>query len=208
MSVDNYLFYVIMCILLIILPGPDTAIVTKNTLIVSKSAGIKTMIGTLCALMIHTSAAVFGLSAIIVKSAWAFSIIKYIGAIYLVYLGVKTLIAMRKRKAAVVEVVSDSPKHQHSTFIQGFLTNLLNPKVAVFFLTFLPQFIDSKAETLLPFIIMGLTYTALTAIWFVFYIFLLHQIRLFMNQPQTQKAMEGITGAVLIGFGVKLAFEN
>lgn len=205
---DNFLFYVIMCILLIILPGPDTAVVTKNTLVVNKSAGIKTMLGTLCALMIHTSAAVFGLSAIIVKSAWAFSIIKYIGAIYLVYLGVKTLIAMRKRKAAAVEVVTDSPKPQYSSFIQGFLTNLLNPKVAVFFLTFLPQFIDPKADTLLPFLIMGITYTVLTAIWFVFYIFLLHQIRTFMNKPQTQKAMEGVTGAVLIGFGVKLAFEK
>lgn len=208
MSVDNYLFYVIMCILLIILPGPDTAIITKNTLFLSKSAGIKTMIGTLCALMIHTSAAVFGLSAIIVKSAWIFSIIKYMGAIYLVYLGAKTIIAMWKRKNAVIEVVTDSSKPPYSSFIQGFLTNLLNPKVAVFFLTFLPQFIDPKAETLLPFITMGLTYTALTAIWFVFYIFLLHQIRLFMNKPPTQKAMEGITGAVLIGFGVKLAFEN
>lgn len=208
MSVDNYLFYVIMCILLIILPGPDTAIITKNTLFLSKSAGIKTMIGTLCALMIHTSAAVFGLSAIIVKSAWIFSIIKYMGAIYLVYLGAKTIIAMWKRKNAVIEVVTDSSKPPYSSFIQGFLTNLLNPKVAVFFLTFLPQFIDPKAETLLPFITMGLTYTALTAIWFVFYIFLLHQIRLIMNKPPTQKAMEGITGAVLIGFGVKLAFEN
>ncbi|WP_107841480.1 LysE family translocator [Metasolibacillus meyeri] len=204
---ENFLLYLFMCIMLIILPGPDTAIVTKNTLLISKKAGLQTMAGTLCALMIHTSAAVLGLSAIIVKSAVAFSIIKYIGAIYLLYLGVKTLIAMTKRKPQLVDAASHK-NDSKSSFTQGFLTNLLNPKVAVFFLTFLPQFLATNSDPLLPFFIMGITYTALTAAWFVGYIYLLHQIRAFMNKPSTQKVMEGVTGAVLILFGVKLALEK
>ena len=203
---ENYFIYITMCILLIILPGPDTAIVTKNTLTIHKNAGFKTMLGTLCALMIHTTAAVVGLSAILVKSAWLFTIIKYIGAVYLVYLGIRTLIAMTKRKAMTVDAIPD--QHRSSTFLQGFLTNLLNPKVAVFFLTFLPQFVTSNENPLVPFFILGTTYTVLTAIWFILYILLLHQVRKFMNQPSTQKVMEAVTGSILIVFGIKLAFEK
>lgn len=192
--------------MLIILPGPDTAIVTKNTLTVDRASGFKTMFGTLGALMIHTTMAAVGLSAILVKSAFLFSIIKYVGAIYLVYLGVKTFIAMRKRKAPTVDAIAD--EKASSSFLQGFLTNILNPKVAVFFLTFLPQFVGSDTNPFIAFFSLGITYIVLTAIWFVFYISLLNRIRLFMNKPSTQKVMEGLTGAILIGFGMKLAFEK
>lgn len=192
--------------MLIILPGPDTAIVTKNTLTIDRAAGLKTMAGTLCALMMHTTMAVVGLSAILVKSALLFSIIKYVGAIYLVYLGVRTLIAMRKRKSATVDAIPN--QKANSSFLQGFFTNLLNPKVAVFFLTFLPQFVSGGTNPFIPFLLLGITYTVLTAIWFIFYVSLLHQVRRFMNKPSTQKVMEGLTGIVLVGFGIKLAFEK
>lgn len=199
---EHYFLYVLLCILLIILPGPDTAIVTKNTLVTSKRAGLMTMAGTLTALMMHTTFAIVGLSAIIVQSAKLFMIIKLIGAIYLVFLGVKTFMAMRNKKKQAVDrndVKSSSP------YIQGFLTNILNPKVAVFFLTFLPQFVVNVDAPFIPFLLLGLTYTVLTFVWFIFYIALLHQVRTFMNRPITQKWMEGITGAALIGFGIQLA---
>ena len=200
---ENYLVYIVLCILLIILPGPDTAIVTKNTLVISRRAGFETMFGTLTALMIHTTFAIVGLSAIIVQSAELFTVIKFVGAIYLIYLGVKTFIAMTKRKApTAIEAATPS---KSSSYFQGFFTNLLNPKVAVFFLTFLPQFVANPNEPLLPFLILGITYTVLTFIWFIFYITLLSQVRAFMNKPTTQKWMEGITGTVLIGFGIQLA---
>lgn len=200
---ENFLFYIVLCILLIILPGPDTAIVTKNTLVISRRAGFETMFGTLTALMIHTSFAIIGLSAIIVQSSKLFTIIKFVGAIYLIYLGVKTFIAMTKRKApTAIEVATPS---KSSSYFQGFFTNLLNPKVAVFFLTFLPQFVANPNDPLLPFLILGITYTVLTFIWFIFYIALLSQVRAFMNKPTTQKWMEGITGTVLVGFGIQLA---
>ncbi|MBO0999238.1 LysE family translocator [Bacillus sp. SD075] len=206
---ENFYLFIIMCILLIILPGPDTAIATRNTVTVGTSGGFKTMFGTCCALLIHTSAAVFGLSAIIVKSALLFSIFKYVGAVYLVYLGFKTLWGLRnKQVAAAAETSVESKYENQSCFKQGFLTNLLNPKVAVFFLTFLPQFVNPGNDTFLPFLIMGITYTVLTALWFVFYIYLLNQISAFMKKPRTQAIFEGITGTVLIGFGIKLALEK
>ncbi|MFP7298663.1 LysE family translocator [Neobacillus niacini] len=205
---ENFYLFVIMCVLLIILPGPDTAIATKNTLTVGKTGGLRTIFGTCCALLIHTLAAVVGLSAIIVKSAFVFSIFKYVGAVYLVYLGIKTLWALRKNKAAPDEMSIESKYGNKSCFKQGFLTNLLNPKVAVFFLTFLPQFVNSGSPSFIPFLIMGITYTLLTAVWFLFYIYLLNQIRTFMKKPKTQTVMEGITGTILIGFGIKLALEK
>lgn len=203
---ENYFIYILLCVLLIILPGPDTAIVNKNTLVRSKKDGYLTMFGTLTALMIHTSFAVVGLSAIIVKSAKLFMILKLIGAVYLIYLGFKTLIAMTRRKTPVA--LEGKSKNDHSSYLQGFLTNLLNPKVAVFFLTFLPQFVSEQGNPLIAFFLLGVTYSMLTFFWFVFYISLLNVVRAFMNKPLTQKIMEGMTGTVLILFGFQLAFSK
>jgi RhtB (resistance to homoserine/threonine) family protein len=206
---ENFYLFVLMCIFLIILPGPDTAIATKNTLTVGRSGGLKTALGTCCALLIHTSAAVLGLSAIIVKSALLFSVFKYVGAVYLIYLGVKTLWSLKKREeAASVEMNTDKQFENTSCFKQGFLTNILNPKVAVFFLTFLPQFVDPGSNTFIPFLIMGITYTVLTCIWFILYVYLINQISAFMKRPKAQNMIEGITGTILIGFGIKLALEK
>jgi RhtB (resistance to homoserine/threonine) family protein len=198
-----------MCIFLIILPGPDTAIATKNTLTVGKIGGLKTALGTCCALLIHTSAAVLGLSAIIVKSAFLFSVFKYVGAVYLIYLGIKSLWSLKKKKeVASLEGNTKSQLKNTSCFKQGFLSNILNPKVAVFFLTFLPQFVDPGSNAFLQFLVMGITYTVLTAIWFLLYIYLINQISAFMKRPKAQNIIEGITGSILIGFGIKLALEK
>jgi len=204
--VENFYLFVITCVFLIILPGPDTAIMTKNTLTVGKQGGFKTMIGICCALSIHTLTAIVGLSAIIAKSALLFSIFKYIGAVYLIYLGIKSLWTLRNQETT--ETVVKIKYKNTSSFKQGFLTNLLNPKIAVFFLTFLPQFVNQRSHTFMPFLILGMTYIVLTIVWYLFYIYLLNQISAFMKKPKTQKAIEGITGTILIGFGIKLALEK
>ncbi|WP_387407340.1 LysE family translocator [Priestia aryabhattai] len=204
--VENFYLFVITCVFLIILPGPDTAIMTKNTLTVGKQGGFKTMIGICCALSIHTLTAIVGLSAIIAKSALLFSIFKYIGAVYLLYLGIKSLWTLRNQETT--ETVVKIKYKNTSSFKQGFLTNLLNPKIAVFFLTFLPQFVNPGSHTFMPFLILGMTYIVLTIVWYLFYIYLLNQISAFMKKPKTQKVIEGITGTILIGFGIKLALEK
>ncbi|WP_421925537.1 LysE family translocator [Lysinibacillus capsici] len=208
----NISVFLVMCILLIILPGPDTAIATKNTLTVSRKGGLQTIIGSCCGLLIHTCAAVIGLSAIIVKSAYIFAVLKYVGAVYLCYLGIKTLWTLRTirtQSPVVDDVGSIEHKYSHqSCFKQGFLTNVTNPKVAVFFLTFLPQFVDGNNGTFFPFLIMGLIYTALTMLWFIFYVYLLDRISAFMKKPSTKAVIEGLTGAILIAFGIKLALEK
>jgi len=204
--VENYLLFIIMSICLIILPGPDTAMATKNTLTSGKIGGVKTVFGTCIALLIHTLAAVIGLSAIIVKSALLFSIFKYVGAIYLVYLGIKALLSLNSIDTN--ELPMKRADENSSCFRQGFLTNLLNPKIAVFFLTFLPQFLNPSHNTFIQLLVMGLTYLVLTIIWFAFYIFLIDKISAFMKKPKTQRYIQGLTGIVLIGFGIKLALEK
>ncbi|MER1999988.1 MAG: LysE family translocator [Lysinibacillus sp.] len=203
----NLTLFLIACILLIILPGPDTAIVTKNTIVGGRKPGFQTMLGSCAGLMLHTIMCVAGLSALIVKSALAFTILKFVGAIYLVYLGIRTLIAMRTNKGQVQEESLIEAKG-NSSFKQGFITNITNPKVAVFFLTFLPQFLAPNSEPLLAFTLMGAIYTVLTFVWFVVYVYLLDRIRAFMKRPATQAVTEFLTGSVLIGFGIKLAFEK
>ncbi|MCZ8517225.1 LysE family translocator [Paenibacillus filicis] len=203
----NFYLFVIMSILLIILPGPDTGLATQNTITHGKKGGIDTVLGISTGLIFHTLAAVFGLSAIIVKSALLFSIFKYVGAIYLIYLGVTSIRSLKKNTA------STNGNHQtryknKSPFGQGFLTNLLNPKVAVFFLTFLPQFLTSGSKPFLQFLVMGLTYTVLTIIWFLLYVYLIDYISTWMKKPSTQRAIQGISGFVLVAFGIKLALER
>ncbi|AGE23556.1 hypothetical protein GHH_c30640 [Geobacillus sp. GHH01] len=201
--------FLLLSIFLIVLPGPDTAVVTKNTISAGKIGGLKTALGVCCALFLHTAAASLGLSAVIMQSALLFSILKYVGAVYLTYLGVKALYGVIKKGEALgVETDVNSGEKQPACFRQGFLTDFLNPKVAAFFLTFLPQFVAPGAHSFAPFLLMGAAYTAMTAIWFLFYISFIHYISDFMKRPKTKKWIEGITGAVMIGFGIKLALEK
>ncbi|CEG27184.1 LysE family translocator [Bacillus sp. B-jedd] len=206
---ENFYLFILMCIFFVILPGPDIAIITKNTVTVGKAGGVRTVMGACCALLIHTTAAVLGLSAIIMKSALLFSVLKYVGAVYLLYLGIKTLWSIKnKGSASSVETHAKSRIKSESSFKQGFLTDLLNPKVALLFLTFFPQFVDHGSSSVLPFILMGLTYTMITALWCFFYVLLINRISAFMKNPKTQSIIEGITGTILIGFGIRLFLEK
>ncbi len=181
----------------------------KTLLSIAEWGGLKTSLGIICALLIHTFAAVLGLSAIIVKSAILFSIFKYAGAVYLIYLGVKILWSLKKKEeAASVKINTKSQFENTSCFKQRFLTDILNPKVAIFFLSFFPQFVESGSSTFLPFLIMGITFTILSAIWLLLYVYLINQISAFMKKSKTKNIIEGITGTIIIGFGIKLALEK
>ena len=206
----SYSLFVFMSVLLILLPGPDTGLVTHSTVTRGKQGGLKTALGTCCGVLVHTLAAVLGLSAIIVKSAFLFSVFKYAGAVYLMYLGITAIWALRKKGAeAEGEGARGKKKLKHaSSFRQGFLTNVMNPKVAVFFLTFLPQFLVPGKGVFAQFLLMGLTYTVLTMIWFVLYVYFIHSISSWLKKPSVERGIQGVTGFVLIGFGLKLAMEK
>lgn len=148
--------------------------------------------------------------AIIVKSAFLFSVFKYVGALYLIYLGIMALWTIKNKRTSIDSdpALSNNKFQNASCFRQGFLTNLLNPKVAVFFLTFLPQFVVADKNVLIQFLMMGGIYIILTLIWFMLYVNFINYINVWMKKPSTQHFIQGISGVILVGFGIKLALEK
>jgi threonine/homoserine/homoserine lactone efflux protein len=150
-------------ILLNLMPGPDTAYILGRSIAQGREAGIASALGICVGSLFHTCAAALGVSAILATSAAAFGAIKLLGGAYLVFLGVKILVARRR------ELSLPSNFRRRTTtaaFRQGFLTNVLNPKVALFFLAFLPQFIDpASSAKLLAFLMLGLTFVTTGTIW-------------------------------------------
>ena len=192
------------------MPGPGFALVTKNTISYGKNGGIKTVLGTMSGMMIHTIMATLGLSAILMKFSMLFIFIKYAGAFYLIYLAVKSIKSAFSKKEDLSVSVEMNAKDSGTlkSFRQGFTTAILNPKTAVFFLSFLPQFIVSNQNHFLQFLLLGVTFTALTAIWYLLYISLIRQLRTFLRKERVNRTIEGITGAVLLVFGVRLFFQK
>ncbi len=161
--------------------------------------------------LVHTCAAALGPSAVLLKTAMAFEVIKYVGAGYLLFLGIHAFWSTRKGKPDNME--TEKLLHQGSVkgkspYRQGLLSNALNPKVAVFFLTFLPQFGQPGSNTIEQLFWMGIIYTTLAVTWFLVYVFFVNYLRKWLLSPRTKRTMERITGAVLIGFGLNLAMEK
>lgn len=197
--------FLLMSFLLIILPGPDSSLVIQNSIMYGQKAGFKTVMGSVSGLLIHTSAAVLGLSALLMQSATLFTILKYIGAAYLIYIGFSALRTLKNPPTDEEIVVKGKEK---SFFLQGFITCASNPKVAVFFLTFLPQFVQPNYNHMLQFAVMGIIYAVMTIIWFLLYVYLIDVFSKWLKRPTVQKSIQGCTGIVLLLFGLRLALEK
>lgn len=197
--------FLLMSFLLIILPGPDSSLVIQNSIMYGQKAGFKTVMGSVSGLLIHTSAAVLGLSALLMQSATLFTILKYIGAAYLIYIGFSALRTLKNPPTEEEIVVKGKEK---SFFLQGFITCASNPKVAVFFLTFLPQFVQPNYNHMLQFAVMGIIYAMMTIIWFLLYVYLIDVFSKWLKRPTVQKSIQGCTGIVLLLFGLRLALEK
>jgi RhtB (resistance to homoserine/threonine) family protein len=204
---NDFFTFLVLSLFVVMSPGIDTALITKRTISDGRTDGYKMALGITAGSLVHTFAAAFGLSAILMQSAAAFEIIKYAGAIYLIYLGVSSFIS-RKKKQAASEEQPVAPDMKKSAFKQGLFSNVLNPKVAMFFLTFLPQFVKAGENTAQQLIIMGVIYTLLSIAWFFIYVFFINYLREWLMSPKVQRVMDKATGLVLIGFGLKLAFDK
>lgn len=149
-------------ILLNLTPGADTMYILGRSMSQGRKAGIYSALGISTGVIVHINLAAFGLSLIIAKSTFAFDLIKYAGAFYLAYLGIKMLI----KKPVPNELIIGNKASMRGVFLSGVLTNVLNPKVSLFFLVFLPQFVEpANASDPLPFLILGLIVTTSGTIW-------------------------------------------
>lgn len=185
---------------LIVTPGPDMALVLRNTLRGGRPAGLRTVAGIAVGLLGWATASALGVAAVLAASATVFTALKLAGAVYLVYLGVQTLRALRRGAPAAA-----APKPAGSPFRQGLVTNLLNPKLAVLFTTLLPQFISADDPALAKSILLATLFVSVGLAWLVLYTSLVDVIA---RSPRFRQMTEAVSGAVLIALGVRLAVER
>lgn len=199
--------YILVVLMLFLIPGPAVIVTISQTIKGGKKNGIVTGLGIAFGDLIHTFAAVLGLSAILMTSAFAFEVVKYIGAAYLVYLGISALINKTK-KAAKPTVDKVNPNFP---FRQALLIELLNPKTALFFLAFLPQFVRSDGYPVtIQLLMLGLTFVLMSIIYTTFIAFLTSIIggKFLAKTNQSSNWMGKVVGLVYIGLGLKLAFQT
>lgn len=166
MGIHDVWLFLLAGLLLNITPGPDMALVIARSTQFGTRAGIAAALGIGAGAFVHIAAAALGISALVMASAAAFSAIKLIGAAYLIYLGVGIIIAAKSESTTAIRDQQRVVGTASACFGQGFLTNVLNPKVAIFFLALLPQFIDPDAPSkALAFVILGLLFDATGTLW-------------------------------------------
>jgi threonine/homoserine/homoserine lactone efflux protein len=208
-GIHDYWLFIGTGILLNLTPGQDTMFILGRSLAGGLRAGVASAFGIAVGSIGHTLAAALGFSAIIATSAVAFMVVKLLGAGYLIYLGIKLLLSKVSANELQPEV-GTAQADAWSCFRQGILTNLLNPKVALFFLAFLPQFIDpTSAAKPLAFLTLGTTFITTGLIWCLVLAFAAARLRAFFLRNPTLRAMiDRAIGALFVALGLRLAWTR
>ena len=211
--------------LVILAPGPDSMLVMRNTMRGGRRAGWVTACGTLSGLTIWALAAALGLSALLRVSHVGYDILRFCGAAYLIWLGLTSLAHFRRKNTAepVAQAGGSAPAVPGPTvpgrtgpgaarprraYLNGMLSNLLNPKISVFFMAFLPAFVPAGASAVGFSLVLGIWFIAETGLWLAVVAWLADRGVRWLRRPAVQRWMERITGIVLIGFGLRLVTES
>jgi threonine/homoserine/homoserine lactone efflux protein len=200
--------------LVILAPGPDFMLVMRNTVRGGRRAGWVTACGTLSGLTVWALAAALGLSALLRVSHVAYDVLRFCGAAYLIWLGVTSLADFRRRRtgrarpAPGITVPGQAPARPGRAYLNGMLSNLLNPKISVFFMAFLPAFVPAGASASQFSLVLGAWFIAETGLWLAVVAWLADRGVRWLRRPAVQRWLERITGIVLIGFGLRLATES
>ncbi|SRR5579883_82730 len=191
---------------LIVAPGPDTLYVLARGIGQGRRAGAISALGTGTGILVHTTAAALGLAVLLQTSIVAYTLIKYAGAAYLIYLGVKTLLS---KQSALFTPVATRPSWRRM-YLQGMLTNVLNPKVALFFVAFLPQFIDQQSGLVaLHMLLLGLIFDGLGLAYLLLVAGLSGSLGHFLlTRPAWANRIRWLTSSILIGLGLRLALPD
>ena len=196
--------------LIVLLPGPDTLVVLRNLLRHGRRRASLTVAGVLTGLAVWVGAAALGLSAVLRASHDAYAVLRVAGAVYLVWLGVQSLRAKRPALGSPQQLAAGGVRRGGllgTGYGAGLATDLLNPKVGVFFVTFLPAFVPHGQPVGATLILFGAIFILLTAAYFAMLLVLAGRITGWMRDPRIQRRLDRATGLVLVGFGVRLAVE-
>jgi threonine/homoserine/homoserine lactone efflux protein len=201
-----FLAFVAISLLLAVTPGPDMALVTKNALAHGPRGVFLTTAGISVALVLWVTASAVGVAAVLRASTTLFYALKLVGGAYLAYLGIGAWLASREKPVELLVGTGAAPAG--SILRQGFISAGTNPKLGVFFVTFLPQFVDPLQQLLPQLLLLGLVFALIGLVWMNVYGLLIARIRDFITAPRVRQWMDRVTGTVLIGLGVRLAFDR
>lgn len=210
----RFLAFLALAALLTITPGADTALVTRNTLRYGRTAALFTTLGISLGLTVHATLSGLGLSVILRQSATAFEAVKLVGAAYLIFLGVRSFLEARRMPSDPPSAIRHQPSVHNDEhvargcFMQGLLTNVLNPKVALFYLTFLPQFISPGEPVLQKSLLLAGVHICMGLAWLSAYAYLLSRISAVMLRPTVKRRLEQVTGGMLLALGIGLVWER
>jgi len=206
LGIQHFGAFVLACIALALTPGLDTFYILARSGREGRTVGVAAVLGINTGCLVHTLAAVLGISAILMTSALAFAALKYLGAAYLVWMGVRMLLAKQNARQPTVT----RGRGLGAAFRQGMLTNVLNPKVALFFLAFLPQFVSMQApHPQWGLAVLGVSFIGVGMLWSMVLAMLGGQVhRLLDARPHLGQWMDRACGTVLLGFGIRLAMQR
>lgn len=204
-GIINFETFLIAGLILNLTPGADTFYILGRSIAQGKKAGVLSALGISTGAVFHIIFATLGLSVILAKSAMAFEIVKYLGAAYLVFLGLKTIFKKAEGKFELKN--ENGTVNYKKIYFSGIMTNILNPKVALFFLAFLPQFIDPNyVQNSLPFLILGITFLLTGTIWcLILALFASKLSNRIRKNYKIKMWLDKITGGIFVALGIKLA---
>jgi threonine/homoserine/homoserine lactone efflux protein len=192
--------------LVIVTPGQDTALTIRSTLLGGRRAGVLTALGVSTGQAVWTLAASAGITALLLASEPAFLAVRLAGAIYLVFLGAQMLLhALRRSPGALHVARPGGALTPRTAYRQGVVSNLGNPKMAVFFTSLLPQFAPESGPRFASFLALGLCFCVMTTAWLTAYAFAVARAKDIVQQPRIRRVVDGLTGAVLVALGLRLA---
>ncbi|CAM2147376.1 homoserine/homoserine lactone efflux protein [Paraburkholderia tropica] len=209
-GITHFGFFVVAVFLLNVTPGPDTAYIVGRSVAQGRSAGLVSALGISAGCCVHALACAFGLTALLAASATAFTVIKLVGACYLVYLGVRLIFAKSEAKASepeAGEARAAAPRPLRQLFLSGFWTNVLNPKVVLFFVSFFPQFVSvTSPHKVIAFLTLGVVFVLMSWVWNSFVAWIAGSVtQRFSGKPGIKKWLDRTVGTAFVGLGVKLA---
>ncbi len=205
LGIHHYWLFITTAVILVITPGQDTFFILGRSLASGRAAGIAAALGITAGSIIHTFLAALGLSALLATSQYALMAVKFAGAAYLIYIGVRALLTRAESlPGAATQITGDG---RWSAFRQGIVSNLLNPKVALFFLALMPQFISADSTSkVAAFLVLGSSWVTLGVIWCLVLAVGAASLRgAFLRRPSMASVLNKVAGAMFIALGLRLA---
>jgi threonine/homoserine/homoserine lactone efflux protein len=209
MSWSVYGSFLVFAAVLVLVPGPDFAVVSRNALVSGRRRGVASALGVASSNAVQGTAAAAGLGAVIMRSEPVFLAIKWAGVVYLLLLGAQALRSAWRGRYAGMDEQADTTQHRPALagWRQGFLSNITNPKVLVFYVAVLPQFLGPDVPMVML-LVLALSHAVLSLLYLLLLVSGLHRARVLLSRRSVRRGLDAVTGTLLVGFGVRLATEH